>query len=241
MLIELLSTSNYVSFNTRLAQILGLHSAIYLSQIMDINEKAIRKNKTDGEFFTVDRSYIAKRTTIEEKEQKEIEKNLLKVGVLERSKTDPNTIQLNITVLTSIIMSPDEDLVKDISQTVHEKTKQQQKQKQIVKQLKERVVTLNPELQSAYYCWIDSVVEKQGWMTSASVTNAQRAIDAFSNRNLDIALKVLEIAQNSGYRDIQWAINAYKKDYQVDVEVQKTTMAEPIVLRRATRLSTEEF
>lgn len=241
MLIELLSTSNYVSFNTRLAQILGLHSAIYLSQLMDINEKAIRKNKVDGAFFTVDRAYVAKRTTIDEKEQKEIEKNLLKIGVLERSKTDPNTIQLNITTLTSIIMSPDEDLVKDITQTVQEKTRASTKQKQIVKQLRERVVTLNPELQSAYYCWIDSVIEKQGWMTAASVTNAQRAIDNFSNRNLDLALKILEIAQNSGYRDIQWAINAYKKDYQVEVEVQQTAMPEPIVLRKATRMSTEEF
>ena len=39
MLIELLSSSNYVNFNIKLAQILGLKPAIYLSQIMDINEK----------------------------------------------------------------------------------------------------------------------------------------------------------------------------------------------------------
>ena len=39
MLIELLSSSNYVNFNIKIAQILGLKPAIYLSQIMDINEK----------------------------------------------------------------------------------------------------------------------------------------------------------------------------------------------------------
>ena len=38
MLIELLSPANYVSFNIKVAQILGLKAAIYLSQIIDINE-----------------------------------------------------------------------------------------------------------------------------------------------------------------------------------------------------------
>ena len=115
MLIELLSMSNYVNFNIKLAEILGLHPAIYLSQIMDINEKALRKDKVNENFFTIDREYITKRTTLPESEQVEIENNLIKIGVLERSKDNASTICLNITVLTSILMSPDEDLVKDIS------------------------------------------------------------------------------------------------------------------------------
>ena len=75
MLIELLSMSNYVHFNVKLAEILGLHTAIYLGQITDINEKAIRKNKVDENFFTIDREYITKRTTIPEKEQNQIVRN----------------------------------------------------------------------------------------------------------------------------------------------------------------------
>ena len=105
MLIELLSMSNYVHFNVKLAEILGLHTAIYLGQITDINEKAIRKNKVDENFFTIDREYITKRTTIPEKEQKEIENNLIKIGILERSNKDANTLLLNLTVLTSIGMA----------------------------------------------------------------------------------------------------------------------------------------
>ena len=114
MLIELLSMSNYVHFNVKLAEILGLHTAIYLGQITDINEKAIRKNKVDENFFTIDREYITKRTTIPEKEQKDIENNLIKIGILERSDKDANTLLLNLTVLTSILMSPDEDLLKNV-------------------------------------------------------------------------------------------------------------------------------
>jgi len=214
MLIELLSMSNYVHFNVKLAHILGLNSSIYLSQIMDINEKAIRKDKTDKNFFTIDRDYITKRTTISEKEQKEIENNLIKIGVLERSTENSNTILLNITVLTSILMSPDEELIKDISSL--SKPKQKRTKADAIKDsLKQNIVTTNLELRNAYIAWIDAVYEKDGFMTKQAVVAAQARVDEFSNRNLDIALKLLEIASINGYRDITWAINAYNKDYKV--------------------------
>ena len=53
-------------------------------------------------------------------------------------------------------------------------------------------------------------------MTKAAVIHAQPTLDNFSNRNLDIALKVLEIASIHGYEDINWAINCYNKDYKVN-------------------------
>ena len=48
MLLDLLSSSNQLSFNIKVAQLVGLHSAVYLSELMAINEKAIRKNKIAG-------------------------------------------------------------------------------------------------------------------------------------------------------------------------------------------------
>ena len=45
MLIDLINTSNYVSYNIKLAQLLGLKEAIYLSELLNINDKAIRKNE----------------------------------------------------------------------------------------------------------------------------------------------------------------------------------------------------
>lgn len=214
MLIDLLSMSNYVHFNIKLAHILGLNSSIYLSQIMDINEKAIRKAKVEKNFFTIDRDYITKRTTITEKEQKEIENNLIKIGVLERSTENADSILLNITVLTSILMSPDEELVRDISAL--SKPKQRRTKADAIKDsLKQNIVTNNTELRAAYFGWIDAVYEKDGFMTKQAVVVAQSRLDEFSNRNLDIALKVLEIASVNGYRDITWAINTYNKEYKV--------------------------
>ncbi len=213
MLIELLSMSNYGHFNIKLAHILGLNTAVYLNQLMDINEKAIRKNKLVANFFILDREYVTSRTTLSEKEQKEIESNLVKLGILERSKEDDNSLLLNIAVLTNIMMSPDEDLVKDIKNfaTKSKKTKSEK----IIENLKNNIITLNPELRTAYYNWIDAVYEKDGFMNKQAVISAQSNIDNFSNRNLDVALKVLEIATLNGYRDVTWAINSYNKDYKV--------------------------
>ena len=216
MLIELLSQSNYGSYNVRVANIIGLESAVYLNEIMNINEKALRKNKVDNNFFTLDRKYIKDRTTLDEDKQREIEQKLVKIGIIEKV-DESSAICLNITVLTSILMSPDEDLVKNIKKLSKIKSSGKvTKAQQIKDNLKELIITTNGELRDAYSEWIDAVMSRQGWMSAKSVTVAQKNIDTFSDRNLDIALKILEIATINAYRDIDWAINVYKKDYNVN-------------------------
>lgn len=240
MLIELLSMSNYVNFNVKLAHILGLNTAIYLSQIMDINEKAIRKDKVDKNFFTIDRNYITSRTTIAEKEQKEIENNLIKIGILERSSADANTIMLNITALTSILMSPDESLLKDISNISRPKKTKSEK---ILEALKDNIITVNPELRQAYFDWIDAVYAKDGFMTVKAVITAQSILSTYTTNNMSVALKILEIAAIHGYRDVSWAINTYNKDYKVNYTFsQQKEVPQPTtnsVVRK--RLSNEIF
>ena len=87
MLIDLLSTANYNMYNITIANKLGLHSSIYLSELMNINDKAIRKNKIEDNYFTIDRAYIKSRTTLDEREQKELDKVLFNLGILEKSKS----------------------------------------------------------------------------------------------------------------------------------------------------------
>ena len=225
MLIELLSQSNYISFNIKLAHILGLETSIYLSEIMNINEKALRKQKIEEDFFTIDREYIEKRTTIKIKKQEEIEKTLLKIGILEKSENDPNTISLNITVLTSILMNPDEKLIKNINKIIKQtaKSPKVKKDEAIKENLKNHITTMNEELFAAYSKWIEAVYTKEGWMSGEAVEAAQEIIDNFSNRNLDLALNIIRIATINGYRDMSWAIKSYKKDYNVPFRVNAST------------------
>lgn len=240
MLIELLSTSNYVSYNIKLAELLGLHAAIYISELMNINDKAIKKNKVDQEYFKLDRSYITSRTTIEESEQLEIEENLLKLGILERGESD-DLLSLNITTLTTLMMTTDEELIDKIKKGRKRKSRSSNKSTKadkIKENLKANLRVQNAELRQAYEGWIDAIYDKQGWMSVKCVTVAEDTVDEFSGRNLDIALKLLEIASIHGYRDIQWAINMYNKQYSVSY---KPSPSVKRVVTTNAQLSSEVF
>jgi len=239
MLIELLSTSNYVSYNVQLAELLGLHTAIYLSELMNINEKAIKKDKLDNNYFTLVRSYITSRTTLDEKEQLEIEDNLLKLGILEQGE-QKDTISLNITTLTTLMMDPDEQLIDKIAKLKKKSTNKKGRTKAdaIKDNLKANLKVQNIELREAYCDWIDAVYDKQGWMSVKCVTIAEKTVDDFSNHDLDVALKLLEIAAIHSYRDIQWAINVYNQEFKVSY---RTSPAPKKVTTSNAELSTEVF
>ena len=214
MLLDLISQTNYSSYNITIANMFGLEIAVYLNVILDINSKAIKKKKISNSYFTVDREYIKQITTIDEDKQKEIDKKLIKLGIIENTDKN-NMISLNISVLTSMIMAEDEKLVSDISKIVRSRSSTKTKKEYEMLALKDYVKTNNEELKNAYYDWIESVFAKQGWMSKKSITQGQELVDNFSNHNLDIALTILEIASISGYRDINWAINRYKDNYNI--------------------------
>lgn len=227
MLIELLSTSNYVSFNIKLANLLGLQTAIYISEIMNVNDKAIRKDKISESSFSLDRDYITKRTTISVDEQLEIDKNLIKLGIVEKPNEDVNCLVLNISILTALLMSSDEELLENVEHLSKLKTKKSKTTKAdaIRQNLKTNIVTTNVELIEAYSDWIDAVYAKQGWMSKKAVTIGQGVVDNFSNRDLDVALTVISIAAMHGYVDMQWAINKYVEQHKLkrDIHIPKST------------------
>lgn len=224
MLIELLSMDNYVSYNIKIAEIFGLHASIYLSELMNINDKAIRKSKITGEsYFTVDRNYIEKRTTLTKSEQLKIDESFKQIGLLKIDNQDQNTMTLDITVLTSI-MAGGKQVVEELKLLTNKISKTKKTKDEAIKDnLKNLIITDNPELHQAYCDWIDAVYAKQGWMSARSVKVAQKDIDDVSGRNLDIALRIIDIAAIRGYREMEWAINCYKKDYEPTFRLNVTT------------------
>lgn len=237
MLVDLLSMDNYVNFNIKLAEILGLHPAIYISELLNINEKAVRKDKVADNCFKVVRSYITKRTTLSIEEQKEIDALLVSIGVLKVNPESSDALTLDLTMLTSLVSAEPTDIEKLKKIVNTSKPKKRTKAQVIIDQLKTLVVVENEELRQAYYDWIDAVNAKQGWMSAKSVTVGQKTIDAYCNHNLDLALQLLEIASMGGYRDIQWAINTYEKDYKLNYRIP----AAPVKPRATTELSEEVF
>jgi hypothetical protein len=238
MLIELLSTSNYVSYNTKVAELLGLHQAIYLSELMSINDKAIRKDKISESSFILDREYIQKRTTLSVDEQLSIEENLIKLGIVEKPNNDKNCIILNINVLATLMMSPDEELLDSVKKLNKVKTKSKTTKAEAIRQnLKNSITATNIELIEAYSEWIDAVYAKEGWMSKKAIMLGQSVVDEFSKRDLDVALQLLSIAAMHGYRDMNWAVNKYKEQYRFVKKIQPN----PISVPQKVGLSSEVF
>lgn len=244
MLIDLLCTDNYVSYNVKLAHLLGLNTSIYLTELLNINTKAIVKQKMTDEFFTVDRKYITLRTTMNISEQKEIENQLLELGILKKSEIKDNVLSLDITRITSMLMSTDEKLLEKIKK-ISIKSKNTGEGKITKRQaqannLKQYIKCENEELKQAYLDWIDGVyANPKGFLSKKSIEIFQNCIDEFSQRNLDVALQVISIATVNGYRDATWAINTYKKEYNVSYRIPLTST--PTTISPTVSVSDEVF
>lgn len=215
MLLNLLSSNNFVSYNVFVAQTFGLAAAVYLNELVTIVEKANRKNKVFNGFIRLDRDYIKYRTTLSLEEQLDIDSKLVKMGLMTKNET--GEFNLNIEDLFSIIVDNNESLVKDISEIMLKvkRATKATKTEAISDKLKYHIQTNNAELREAYVQWIDSVVAKEGWMSATSVICGQQLVDKYSNRDLDVALSIVRIAAINGYRDLQWAINDLKKNYYI--------------------------
>lgn len=218
MILDLLSTDNYAMYNVKLAQLLGLHSAVYLSELMNINDKAIKKSKLDGKYFKLNRTYITERTTFSVAEQRRIEQQFKDIGLLKCDEKNSSKMTLDITVLTSILAG-DETIVQDLKKLVKTVSNRaaaprMTKLQQNIDLCKTYIKTTNDELREAYCDWIDAVFAKLGWMSKKAVTVGEELVDETSNHNLDIALKIVEIATVNGYKDMTWAVRMYNDNYK---------------------------
>lgn len=213
---------NYISFNVKVADVLGLNEAVYLSELMNINEKAIRKSTVVDNFFTIDRAYLTKRTTLTKEQQLKIDKFFSEIGILTIDPENHNAITLNISVLTKLLDAEEgEDTIKQLkdNRKAIQKLKSNNKmtkEQQSCEEMKTYILTDNTELYEAYCDWIDSVFSKLHWMSAKSVKVGQKLVDEASGRDLDIALKIIEIATVNGYKDMTWAVKTYKENYELN-------------------------
>lgn len=217
MYIDLLGQDNYISYNIKLAKYLGLHSAIYISCLLRVKSKSIDKRAT----FDVDRNYISDLCFIKPEEQKSIESALKKVGILtDISEMNDNLVSLCLheDVLINMITDTDVKTLTKIKKSVDVKLdvvtgKMTTRQRQCY-ELKNKIQCSNDELLQAYRDWVDGVyANPKGFLSIRSISVFQKTVDDFANGDLDLALKIIEIATVNGYRDCTWAINLFNKDY----------------------------
>ena len=218
MFLDLIATDNQISCNVKAAKLLGLETAIYLNELINIYAKAIAKNKLDDRgYFKLKRSYITDRTTLSQQRQLELDINLLNTEIIERDVTDCDLMKVDIEMYASILTNSDTLLSTKVEKLAAKKSraeKDAEKRRAITDALKASVACIMPlELRSAYYNWIDSVCEKPGgFLSKGAIKVFEDAITNYTRGDLDVALDLLAIATVKAYKDPTWVINTYERN-----------------------------
>ena len=220
MLIELLSSNSYLQLNVKFIQVFGLRTAVYLSAAMNFMYSS-RYN--EDSYFELDRDQLFELTSLSFEEQISIEDKLTEAGILLRMEDIAAVSRVHITLdvnnLVNIIANGDSKLLDRVSKLTRlPKTLRagriSNRQKQAMN-LKYSIKAPNQELLDAYQNWVDGVyANPKGFLSQQSITIFQKTIDEYAKGDLDLALKLIEIATVNGYRDATWAINRFKRDYE---------------------------
>lgn len=220
MFIDLLNSQNYIMINMDACKTLGLHAAVYCAELLNVYKKAYLKNKLiDKEYFKVDRKFIYNRTTLSIEDQLKVDINLSKINLITKHDEDPDIIKFDVQLYASIITSDDNKLLEDISKKVKINNPRGVKatQRQItINNLKNNIQCSNYELLTALRNWVDSIYSKpNGYLSNRIIDTFQNTLNNYTQGDLDLALRIVEIATIQGYKDCQWAINLYEKDVRM--------------------------
>lgn len=212
MLLDVFDNDNSISVNYRTIQIFGLPTAVYLTELINIYKKATRKNKLveDG-YFKVDRKYVNNVLCLTPEEQIICDLNLIKTSVLKKSSDNPDILKIDVKLYLSLLCSEDMKLYDDVKKQMKVQkpkgTKESQRQ-QYINVLKNSIECSNYELLTALRDWVEGVYARpNGFLSKSSIKIFQDTLNSYTKGDLDLALRVVQIATVQGYRDCQWAIN----------------------------------
>lgn len=218
MFLDLIATDNQISCNVKAARLLGLDTAIYLNELINIYAKAIAKGKLDKNgYFRLKRSYITDRTTLSVYRQLELDFNLLNTEIIERDPTDQDLMKVDIEMYASILTNSNEDITKKVEKLASKKSKAEkdaEKKQAISDALKASVAHIMPlELRNAYCGWIDTICEKPGgFLSKGAIKIFEDTVNNYAKGDLDVALDLLAIATVKAYKDPTWVINFYERN-----------------------------
>lgn len=243
MLIDILGQSNIVQFNSMIANKIGLNGAIYLSELLSQYSLNKNNNKLINDYFIIDRENIYTRTTLTEQTQQELDILLVRFNILLKrpSEIDPlsEEINLNMTNFLNIFANNDEKLTNELKKFTKSRSGKMTQRDKYKLDLKSKITCSNAELLRAYRDWIDGVyANPKGFLSPTAIKVFQKTVDDFAKGDLDLALKIIELATINGYRDATWAINLFNKSYKEEFERQFTVKND---LPRKVMLSSEVF
>ena len=221
MLLDVVSPNSYLTFNVNIAHIVGLVNAVYCSEILEIYNKARKKQKLDKDnYFIVNRDYVKNRTSIKLDEQYLCDASLSKVGLIKTAKDNPDKICFDVKQFLKIIAEDDskvlDTIAKKISLPSNEKDSKELKRAKIKMNLKKLINVENTQIAQALESWIDAIFENDKiYLNSDAVKKFQSMLMNYCDTDVDKAIEVINTAKRLTWIDCTKAIESYEAAQEV--------------------------
>ena len=192
--------------NKRLVKIAGFEVAAYWAELQSILKQVVKKQTMDEHgFFTLDREFVERETTLTVNKQLKCDDKLMSLGVMLKDMENPNRIAIAVNGMVAVIT--DEDTTKLKKTTAVKKDEKAAKIAGIKANMKKALLETDTELRAAYERWIDGMVDAANCrFTKAVVQLFEKTVTEYTT-DKNTRLKVIEIATVNSYKDATWAIN----------------------------------
>lgn len=192
--------------NKRLIKLAGFEVAAYWAELQSILKQVVKKNTADEfGFFSLDRGYLERETTLTLTKQLKCEEKLLSLGVIAKDPADPNRLAISVTNMIEVIT--DEDTKKLKKTTAVKKDEKAAKIAGIKATMKKAILETDVELRFAYERWIDGMIDAANCRFTKAVVQLFEKTVTEHTADKNLRLKIIEIATVNSYKDATWAIN----------------------------------
>jgi hypothetical protein len=192
--------------NKKLVKLAGFEVAAYWAELQSILKQVVKKGTADEHgFFTLDRDFMERETTLTVTKQLKCDDILFNLGVLLKDLSDPNRISIAVNGMVAVIADEDTTKLKKTGKTTADA--KAAKIAGIKATMKKAILEDDLELRAAYERWVDGMVDAQNCrFTKAVVQLFEKTITGYTT-DKTLRLKIIEIATVNSYKDATWAIN----------------------------------
>lgn len=195
-----------LKLNKKLVKIAGFEVAAYWAELQSILKQVVKKGTADEHgFFTLDREYVERETTLTVTKQLKCDEKLLSLGVMLKDPENPNRISIAVNGMVAVIT--EEDTTKLTKKSANSADAKAAKVAGIKATMKKAIFETDVDLRAAYERWVDGMVDAANCKFTKAVV--QLFEQTVTNYTPDKAkrLRIIEIATVNSYKDAEWAIS----------------------------------
>ena len=215
--------------NKKLIRLTSFEVAAYWAELQSILKQVVKKQTMDEQgFFTLDRDYVERETTLTVTKQLKCDEKLLSLGVMMKDPEDPNKISIAVNGMVAVITDEDTTKLKKTGKTSADA--KAAKISGIKATMKKAILEPDLEVRAAYERWIDGMIDAANCkFTKAVVQVFEKTITEYTT-DKNLRLKVIEVATTNSYKDATWAIsrlsgNSFRKPVEMKVAEQRICTA----------------